>query len=223
MISLESKEHLKAILSNTNVSGVVLYFSASWCEPCGPLKAHLNDVRAPQHKDTVMIVEVDVEKFGDVCEELNVDSVPHLVFYRTSASSGALDRVAEVSGAKMAEIEQNFFSLFGKGREDKSAHATLDDYLKYLITKDRRMLFITGTPSRPMCGFTGRLMELLRKHEVSFSYYDIMTDNEVCERLKTFSNWPTYPQVYVDGELIGGFDIMMELEKSGELREALKL
>ena len=66
------------------------------------------------------------------------------------------------------------------------------------------------------------MMELFQKHELKFSYYDIMADDEVCERLKSFSEWPTYPQVYVDGELLGGFDIMVELDKTGEFKEALK-
>lgn len=85
------------------------------------------------------------------------------------------------------------------------------------------MLFITGTPSRPRCGFTGKLIELFNDLGVKYTYYDIMANDEVCERLKTYSSWPTYPQLYVEGELIGGLDIIKELHSQGQLLSTLKM
>ncbi|NWS50819.1 GLRX3 protein, partial [Probosciger aterrimus] len=66
-------------------------------------------------------------------------------------------------------------------------------------------------------GFSKQMVEILNKHGISFSSFDIFSDEEVRQGLKTYSNWPTYPQLYVSGELIGGLDIVKELEASGEL------
>ncbi|NXQ74464.1 GLRX3 protein, partial [Quiscalus mexicanus] len=66
-------------------------------------------------------------------------------------------------------------------------------------------------------GFSRQMVEILQKHGVAFSSFDIFSDEEVRQGLKAFSNWPTYPQLYVKGELIGGLDIVKELEASGEL------
>ncbi|EPY36510.1 thioredoxin-like protein [Strigomonas culicis] len=120
----------------------------------------------------------------------------------------------------------NTISLYGenggKGVQ-RSDFAELDDYLKYLTTRKGIVAFITGTPSRPRCGFTGKLCEMLLEEGAQFVFYDVMVDNEVCERLKVYSKWPTYPQVYVDGELIGGWDVCRELKEEGELKASLKL
>ncbi|XP_066179489.1 glutaredoxin-3 isoform X5 [Sylvia atricapilla] len=79
------------------------------------------------------------------------------------------------------------------------------------------MLFMKGSPKEPRCGFSKQMVEILNRHNVAFSSFDIFSDEEVRQGLKTFSNWPTYPQLYVSGELIGGLDIIKELEASGEL------
>ncbi|NXK69516.1 GLRX3 protein, partial [Sylvietta virens] len=79
------------------------------------------------------------------------------------------------------------------------------------------MLFMKGSPKEPRCGFSRQMVEILNKHSVAFSSFDVFSDEEVRQGLKSFSNWPTYPQLYVKGELLGGLDIVKELEASGEL------
>ena len=91
-----------------------------------------------------------------------------------------------------------------------------------LIHKARVMVFLTGTPQEPRCGFTARITSLLDQMGVPYSYYDINADDEVCEALKEYSQWPTYPQLYVDGQLIGGYDVCKEQVLSGELPRLLK-
>lgn len=84
----------------------------------------------------------------------------------------------------------------------------LASQLSAIINSNRIVIFLTGTPRRPQCGFTVRLVELLDQLPINYEYYNIMQSDEICEGLKEYSGWPTYPQVYVDGELIGGFDIV---------------
>ncbi|KAL6055144.1 hypothetical protein STEG23_028150 [Scotinomys teguina] len=79
------------------------------------------------------------------------------------------------------------------------------------------MLFMKGTPQEPRCDFSKQMVEILHKHNIQFSSFDIFSDEEVQQGLKTYSNWPTYLQLYVSGELIGGLDIIKELEASEEL------
>lgn len=79
------------------------------------------------------------------------------------------------------------------------------------------MLFMKGSPQEPRCGFSRQIIQILKDHNVQYSSFDILSDEEVRQGLKTYSNWPTYPQVYVSGELIGGLDIVKELVESGEL------
>ncbi|XP_032464034.1 glutaredoxin-3 isoform X4 [Phocoena sinus] len=89
--------------------------------------------------------------------------------------------------------------------------------LKKLTHAARCMLFMKGTPQEPRCGFSKQMVEILNKHNIQFSSFDVFSDEEVRQGLKTYSNWPTYPQLYVSGELIGGLDIIKELEASKEL------
>lgn len=89
--------------------------------------------------------------------------------------------------------------------------------LKKLTHAAPCMLFMKGTPQEPRCGFSKQMVEILHKHNIQFSSFDIFSDEEVRQGLKTYSNWPTYPQLYVSGELIGGLDIIKELEASEEL------
>lgn len=94
--------------------------------------------------------------------------------------------------------------------------------LAKIISHDRIVLFLTGTPEAPRCRFTVQLLELMHQLDVPFGYFNILEDDEVCEGLKQYSDWPTYPQVYIDGELLGGFDVMKEMLRSGALKTMLK-
>jgi len=68
-----------------------------------------------------------------------------------------------------------------------------------------------GTPDAPRCGFSNQIVEVLKVNDISFSSFDILEDNEVRQGLKEFSEWPTYPQLYIKGELMGGLDIVKEM------------
>ena len=83
------------------------------------------------------------------------------------------------------------------------------------------LLFMKGTPDFPQCGFSGQAVQILEACNVTFGHFNIFEDQEIREGLKTYSNWPTYPQLYIRGELIGGCDIMIDLYKKGELAKLL--
>lgn len=83
------------------------------------------------------------------------------------------------------------------------------------------VLFMKGTPDFPQCGFSAQSVQILRALSVEFAHVNILEDAEMRQALKAYSNWPTYPQLYINGELFGGSDIVMETWQSGELAEKL--
>jgi len=84
------------------------------------------------------------------------------------------------------------------------------------------LLYMKGTPDFPQCGFSAQTVAALRAVGAEFAFVNIFEDPEVREGLKAYSNWPTFPQLYVKGELIGGCDIAVELYQSGELKELVE-
>jgi monothiol glutaredoxin len=90
-----------------------------------------------------------------------------------------------------------------------------------LIHSGRVVIFLTGTPEQPRCRFTRALCGLLEQIKLKYQYVDIMESDELCEGLKDYSGWPTYPQVYIDHELIGGYDVVKELVLNGSFTKML--
>ncbi|MCL6608562.1 MAG: Grx4 family monothiol glutaredoxin [Geminicoccaceae bacterium] len=89
------------------------------------------------------------------------------------------------------------------------------------LAADDVVLYMKGTPVFPMCGFSARVVQILSDAGVKFQSYNVLEDPELRQGLKDFSNWPTFPQLYVKGELVGGCDIVTEMAQTGELRQLL--
>lgn len=98
----------------------------------------------------------------------------------------------------------------------------LPEQIKSLITADKVVLFMKGNSDFPQCGFSANTSGMLRQIGVPFKTFNILNDPEIRQGLKEFSNWPTYPQLYVNGQLIGGNDIVTEMFQNGELQALLK-
>jgi monothiol glutaredoxin len=101
----------------------------------------------------------------------------------------------------------------------------MDDQLRKRISetiaRDRIMLFMKGNPSMPQCGFSARVVGILKEVGVPFGSFNILADQDLREGLKEYSSWPTFPQLYVDGKLVGGSDIVSDLHAKGELSKLL--
>jgi monothiol glutaredoxin len=91
--------------------------------------------------------------------------------------------------------------------------------LKQTIEGQPIVLFMKGTPQFPQCGFSMRTAEALKACNVEFAYVDVLAEPEVRQNLPRYSNWPTFPQLFIRGELIGGCDIVVELFQQGELQK----
>ncbi|TDT38480.1 monothiol glutaredoxin [Halospina denitrificans] len=98
----------------------------------------------------------------------------------------------------------------------------INDNIKQQLQDNPILLYMKGTPQAPQCGFSAKTVQALMACGERFAYVNILENDELREALKTYSNWPTYPQLYVNGELVGGCDIILEMYESGELEEVVK-
>ncbi|KAK1796250.1 hypothetical protein P4O66_009328 [Electrophorus voltai] len=95
--------------------------------------------------------------------------------------------------------------------------------LAEMVKKDRVVVFMKGTPQQPMCGFSNAVVQILRMHGVNnYAAYNVLEDQDLRQGVKTFSNWPTIPQVFFNGEFVGGCDILLQMHQSGDLVEELE-
>jgi monothiol glutaredoxin len=94
--------------------------------------------------------------------------------------------------------------------------------IRQQVNGDDVVLYMKGTPVFPMCGFSATVVQVLSRTGVQFQAYNILDDQELRGGLKEFSNWPTFPQLYVKGEFVGGCDIVREMYEAGELDQLLK-
>jgi len=97
------------------------------------------------------------------------------------------------------------------------------DALESAISEHRVILFMKGTPEQPRCGFSARTVAILQTLGQPFAAVDVLPDPRIRQELSALSNWPTIPQLFVDGELVGGCDIVTEMYESGELQQTLGL
>ena len=96
------------------------------------------------------------------------------------------------------------------------------DQIKKDLTENDVVLYMKGTPSAPMCGFSAAVVQVLSHIGVKFKGVNVLADNDVRQGIKEFSNWPTIPQLYVKGEFVGGCDIVREMAEAGELQTLMK-
>uniref|UniRef100_W5MPP1 Glutaredoxin-related protein 5, mitochondrial n=2 Tax=Lepisosteus oculatus TaxID=7918 RepID=W5MPP1_LEPOC len=92
-----------------------------------------------------------------------------------------------------------------------------------LVKKDKVVVFMKGTPAQPMCGFSNAVVQILRMHGVDeYASYNVLEDQDLRQGVKSFSNWPTIPQVFFNGEFVGGCDILLQMHQNGDLVEELQ-
>jgi monothiol glutaredoxin len=98
----------------------------------------------------------------------------------------------------------------------------IHDTIKDQISQDRVVLYMKGTPQFPQCGFSATVAEVLKRCGVTeYKSFNVLQDESLRQGIKEYSNWPTIPQLYVDGEFVGGCDIIREMYQTGELQQLL--
>jgi Grx4 family monothiol glutaredoxin len=181
-----------------------------------------SSLAAQASPENTLFLSIDAEELPDISESYDVSAVPFFVLLKNKQ---ILDKI---SGADPTKLSTSITKNSGGGAATFSlppAQATttpaaapqepqeeedLNTRLNKLVKAAPVMLFMKGTPAAPQCGFSRQLVALLRERGVRYGFFNILADDEVRQGLKTFSDWPTFPQLYLEGQLVGGLDIVRE-------------
>ncbi|XP_039757297.1 uncharacterized monothiol glutaredoxin ycf64-like [Pararge aegeria] len=102
------------------------------------------------------------------------------------------------------------------------ADAPINNKIDKIVKNNKVVVFMKGVPDAPRCGFSNAVVQIMRMHAVPYDSHDVLADENLRQGIKEYSNWPTIPQVFINGEFVGGCDIMLQMHQSGELVEELK-
>lgn len=207
---------------------LVISFHAPWAAPCAQMATVLSTLASEYPADgSTSWVSLNAEELSDISEKYDVTAVPFLVL---SKNSKVLETVSGSSAVKVRNAIEthagkpgattaatNGASAGGAPAVDEPAEAETDPAkakeelnkrLEELVKAAPVMMFMKGTPSGPQCGFSRQMVALLRENSVKYGFFNILADDEVRQGLKEFADWPTYPQLWIEGELVGGLDIV---------------
>jgi Grx4 family monothiol glutaredoxin len=220
------ESHISSLPSFTLL---IISFYAPWAAPCAQMATVLSTLASEYPVITppsTSWVKINAEELSDISEAYNVTAVPFLVLVQNG------DVLETVSGSSAVKVREAIEKHAGSYRTAATATngpaaapgnneaevSTEEDPEKKKQELYRRlgdlvkaapvMLFMKGTPSEPKCGFSRQLVGILRDNAVKYGFFNILADDEVRQGLKEFADWPTFPQLWVDGELVGGLDIV---------------
>jgi len=207
-------EYSKAI-SSSSLS--TIHFLASWAPECATVTAAMQElIKEEALKGKVTFYQLAAEELSEISMKHEIVAVPTVLLFK---GGKAVDRV---DGVNAIELTKKVRSHAGSTVTlPQAPKEDLNSKLKRLISSHKCMLFMKGNPDEPKCGFSRTTVGILSDLQADYGTFDILTDDAVRQGLKEFSNWPTYPQLYIDGELIGGLDIIKEMVESGDLKDML--
>lgn len=224
VIEIQSEAQFTELTKADPSKLIALYFLTPWAGPCKTMNSvfkTLADSKA--HDPSVLFLSINADDLSEISELFEVSAVPYFILIRNSTI------LKELSGADPKEFISALNQFSGAAPTPEVASTTsvappapitepsgeesedaLNERLKKLTTAAPIMLFMKGSPSSPQCGFSRQLVAILREHQVRFGFFDILKDDSVRLGLKAFSDWPTFPQLYINGEFQGGLDIIKE-------------
>uniref|UniRef100_A0A914HHT3 Thioredoxin domain-containing protein n=1 Tax=Globodera rostochiensis TaxID=31243 RepID=A0A914HHT3_GLORO len=219
---IDNKQQFEAFISpieGGSKSAKFVHFCAPWTASCAQLDDLLLELQKEHGQNTFEVAKVDAESLPELSMEQKVSAVPTVIIFKNGNVAGRVEgfHPAELKDwavkCSFDAISQNGSGPLPPVESDASSEAVCEDLnsrLKRLINSARLTLFMKGSPDAPRCGFSRQIVELLRDRNVDFWTFDILEDEQVRQGLKDYSDWPTYPQVYLDGELLGGLDVIRE-------------
>ncbi|KAH8089367.1 thioredoxin-like protein [Filobasidium floriforme] len=245
LLTIDSPEQFKDVLSRDLNKVSVLDFWATWAQPCEKMNEVVKEA-SEKYKDVLfLMIEADVQ--DEIADSFDIEEVPTFLILRghtllarhagsnaplllqlieqhssssnsipTPLSSTTKSPIAPPTSVPDASSTSNSNSIPPYGTETDEQ---LEARCTTLMNRHKVVLFMKGNPSAPKCGFSRQIVGLLRERGVEFAWYDILSDQAVREGLKKMNDWPTFPQVILNGELIGGLDIFKDSLESGEWDE----
>lgn len=244
--SVSSPEHLQELLGADLSRMSVLYFRADWAAPCAQMDSVTLEL-AKRYPD-VLFLSIEAEAQPDISESFDVDAVPLFILLRghtllkrlsgakpselssevaahaakpTALSSTARAPQADgskyvptngaASGAAVQEVEE----------EEEESEEELAKRCDELMHQADVVLFMKGDRDVPRCGFSQKIVGILNDQGISYETFDILGDEGVRQKLKEINEWPTFPQLIIKGEFVGGLDVVKEMVENGEFTEML--
>lgn len=233
VIEIESETQFTELTKADPAKLIALYFHTPWAGPCKTMNSVFKTLADSKASDpNILFLSINADDLSEISELFEVSAVPYFILIRNSTI------LKELSGADPKEFINALNQFSNPLQEQQQQHhhnhphapqnagsqaqpssishsedeskEALNDRLKKLTRADPIMLFMKGSPSSPQCGFSRQLVAILREHQVRFGFFDILKDDSVRQGLKEFSDWPTFPQLYIAGEFQGGLDIIKE-------------
>ncbi|KAG9127241.1 monothiol glutaredoxin grx4 [Ceratobasidium sp. 392] len=225
---VESGEHFKQLLSTDLERISLLNFWAPWAEPCIKMNEVVSELARTNPKLLTLQIEADKESNEEIADSFKIESVPTFLVLKGHNLLSRIDGAdaPALTAAIRAHAQQAPQNL---AKSDKAPEAPvqeeteeqLNDRMRKLMNQSKVVLFMKGSPEAPRCGFSRQTVAILQEKNVEFAHFDILTDEKVRAGLKVLNNWPTFPQIIVNGELIGGLDVLKESIETGEFQEML--
>ncbi|KZT06070.1 glutaredoxin [Laetiporus sulphureus 93-53] len=225
---ITSAEHFQGLLSADLQRVSLINFWAPWAEPCKQMNEVVLELarKYPQ----LLVLQVEAESQSDIAESFEIEAVPAFIVLRghtllariSGADATALTEAVATHTRPASSVKA--LSQTDRAPADPEKEETpeeLNARLGRLMATDKVVLFMKGEPDAPRCGFSRRMVALLRDQGAQFSHFDILSDDKVRSGLKVLNNWPTFPQLIVNGEFVGGLDIVQEMVENGELKDML--
>lgn len=195
---------------------LVLYFYTPWTEFCNPISASLSHIASqhpPSSPPSFSIVSVNGKNLPEIAKEYGASTAPCVVF------SHARNIIEMFKGADLLELhskvqfhaglESTILPMTPAPKDEKRDMTDdLRSHLSQLVSSAPVVLFMKGTPDSPRCRFSRRMVDSLRDHGIVYAHFDVYSNEDVREGLKDFGDWPTYPQLWVASELVGGLEIV---------------
>ncbi|KAH3684003.1 hypothetical protein WICPIJ_005026 [Wickerhamomyces pijperi] len=232
VIEITSEDQFSDLTSSAPSDQLLsLYFHTPWAAPC--IKVNEVYTRLAAENPSVKFLSINADNLPDISELFEVATVPYFVLIKDDTIlkevSGAdpndfiqaLNQVQIVTQTERQQKPQAPLAATNTSApapaqeaatqpQEEESEESLNERLQQLTNAAPVMLFMKGTPAAPQCGFSRQLVAILRENQVRFGFFDILKDDSVRQGLKTFSDWPTFPQLYVNGEFQGGLDIIKE-------------
>ncbi|KAF4613779.1 hypothetical protein D9613_008146 [Agrocybe pediades] len=233
-VEVQSSDHFRQLLEVDLNRVSVINFWAPWAAPC----EQMNEVAKELSKKypAALFLQVEAETQSEISESFDIEAVPSFVILRGHL---LLQRIAGADAPALTQAVAKHATapvysplsktdnapakaptvVPGVQEEDEESPEQLNERLRKLMNQSKVVLFMKGTPEAPRCGFSRRISALLKDQSVDFAHFDILSDEKVRQGLKVLNDWPTFPQLIVNGELVGGLDIVQEMVDTGEFKE----
>ncbi|KAG8960428.1 monothiol glutaredoxin grx4 [Tulasnella sp. 408] len=233
---VESVEKFKSLMEADLERTSLLSFWAPWAEPCKQMNEVVKEL-SKKHEG-VLVLSIEAENLSDIAESFDVEAVPTFVLLRghtllkrvtgadASGLTAAVEQYARTTPQALSKTDQApaapptdvgaAAAVPAAEVKKTETEEELNARMRGLMNQSKVVVFMKGVPDAPRCGFSRQTVAILREQGVEFTSFDILTDEDVRQGMKKLNDWPTFPQIIVNGELFGGLDILKESIETGE-------